>query len=134
MQISHIFRGEDHLSNTAKQIAIYRALGFSVPEFGHLPLIFTQDKQKLSKRKHGDIASVNTYMKQGYLPEALVNYLVATSYTDETLGEVFSVDDAAEEFEIDDISKSPAIYDIKNLTGLIENILKNLSILRFCHV
>ena len=52
MQISHIFRGEDHLSNTAKQIAIYRALGFSVPEFGHLPLIFTQDKQKLSKRKH----------------------------------------------------------------------------------
>lgn len=115
MQISHIFRGEDHLSNTAKQIAIYEALGFSVPEFGHLPLIFTKDKQKLSKRKHGDIASVDTYKKQGYLPEALVNYLVGTSYNDEELGELFSIEEAADEFDIEAVSKSPAIYDIKKL-------------------
>lgn len=115
MQISHIFRGEDHLSNTAKQIAIYNALAFPVPEFGHLPLIFTQDKQKLSKRKHGDIASVNTYKKQGYLPEALLNYLIATSYNNEDLTELFTIEEAAEVFAIDDVSNSPAIYDIKKL-------------------
>lgn len=135
MQISHIFRGEDHLSNTAKQIAIYKALGFPVPEFGHLPLIFTQDKQKLSKRKHGDIASVDTYKKQGYLPEALVNYLVATSYTDEALGEIFSISEAAEEFEIDDISKSPAIYDIKKLNWFNREYISKLdysSLLSYC--
>ncbi len=135
MQISHIFRGEDHLSNTAKQIAIYKALNFPVPEFGHLPLIFTQDKQKLSKRKHGDIASVDTYKKQGYLPEALVNYLIATSYTDEALGEVFTVDEAADEFEIEDISKSPAIYDIKKLNWFNREYISKLDyedIISYC--
>ena len=65
-------------------------------------------------------------MKQGYLPEALVNYLIATSYTDETLGEVFSIEDAADEFEIDDISKSPAIYDIKYLNWFNREYIEKL--------
>lgn len=117
MGITHVVRGEDHLTNTAKQIAIYQALEFAVPEFGHLPLIFTTDRQKLSKRKHGDIAGVDKYRKEGYLPEALVNYLLATSYTptDSSIGEVYTLDSASKSFDIKGLSKSPAVYDLKKL-------------------
>ena len=127
MQISHILRGEDHISNTAKQIAIYEALNFPIPEFGHLPLIFTKDKQKLSKRKHGDIASVNTYKKQGYLAKALVNYLLGTSYNSTKYGEIFTVDEAAEDFQITSVSKSPAIYDIQKLNWYNRYYISKLS-------
>lgn len=117
MEMTHIFRGEDHLTNTAKQIVCYEALGFPVPSFGHLPLIFTKDKQKLSKRKHGDIAGVDKYKKEGYLPEALVNYLVSTSYTNPNTDEpeVQTLDEMSKSFEVTGLSKSPAIYDIQKL-------------------
>ncbi len=115
MGITHVVRGEDHLTNTAKQIAIYQALDFEIPEFGHLALIFTTDKQKLSKRKHGDIAGVEKYRKEGYLPEALVNYLLATSYTNQALGEIYSIQDAIKSFDTQGLSRSPAIYDLKKL-------------------
>jgi glutamyl-tRNA synthetase len=127
MQISHILRGEDHISNTAKQIAIYEALGFPIPEFGHLPLIFTKDKQKLSKRKHGDIASVNTYKTQGYLAKALVNYLLGTSYNSAKYGEIFTIPEAAEDFQITSVSKSPAIYDIQKLNWYNRDYISKLN-------
>lgn len=135
MQISHILRGEDHISNTAKQIAIYEALSFPVPEFGHLPLIFTKDKQKLSKRKHGDIASVDTYKKQGYLPESLVNYLIGTSYNSPRYGELFTISEGAEDFEISTVSKSPAIYDIQKLNWYNREYISKLAyeeVLAYC--
>ncbi len=117
MDITHVFRGEDHLTNTAKQIAIYEALGFSVPVFGHLPLIFTPNKEKLSKRKHGDIAGVEMYKRKGYLPEALVNYLIAMSYTrvSEDGKELYSIEEATKDFDTSRLSKSSAIYDINKL-------------------
>jgi len=127
MQISHILRGEDHISNTAKQIAIYEALNFPIPAFGHLPLIFTKDKQKLSKRKHGDIASVETYRKQGYLAEALVNYLIGTSYNSAKYGELFDLNSGAEDFDISSVSKSPAIYDIQKLNWYNREYISKLS-------
>lgn len=129
MGMTHIFRGEDHLTNTAKQIVIYEALGFDVPVFGHLPLIFTSDKQKLSKRKHGDIAGVAKYKKEGYLPEALVNYLIASSYTspDPDAPEVQSLEEMAGNFDVKGLSKSPAIYDIKKLNWFNREYIAKLS-------
>ena len=127
MQVSHILRGEDHISNTAKQIAIYEALDFPIPAFAHLPLIFTKDKQKLSKRKHGDIASVETYRRQGYLAEALVNYLIGTSYNSAKYGEVFDIASGAEDFDISSVSKSPAIYDIQKLNWYNREYISRLT-------
>lgn len=125
MKISHVFRGEDHLTNTAKQIAVFEALGFPIPEYGHLPLIFTKDKQKLSKRKHGDIAGVAKYQQEGYLPEALANYLIATSYTaPDAEQELYTLDEATKTFEIAGVSKSPAIYDIKKLNWFNSQYIK----------
>jgi glutamyl-tRNA synthetase len=129
MGMTHILRGEDHLTNTAKQIVIYEALGFNVPSFGHLPLIFTKDKQKLSKRKHGDIAGVEKYRKEGYLPEALVNYLVSTSYTspDSSLEEVQCLEQMSSNFDYHGLSKSPAIYDIQKLNWFNREYIAKLS-------
>lgn len=127
MAMTHVFRGEDHLTNTAKQIAIYQALGFEEPIFGHLPLIFTKDKQKLSKRKHGDIAGVEKYRKEGYLPDALVNYLIATSYSAINDNEIYTLDEAAKTFDANRISKSPAIYDIAKLNWFNREYINKFS-------
>jgi nondiscriminating glutamyl-tRNA synthetase len=129
MQVSHVIRGEDHLTNTAKQIAIYETLNFPIPNFAHLPLIFTKDKQKLSKRKHGDIAGVDKYKKEGYLAQALNNYLVATSYTDTQNAEreVYTLEELKESFAHQGISKSPAIYDIQKLNWFNREYIAKLS-------
>ena len=130
MGVTHVIRGEDHLTNTAKQIAICQAASLNITEFGHLPLIFTKDKQKLSKRKHGDIAGIDKYMNEGYLPEALVNYLIATSYTDQSDSEkeVYSLKEACESFDHKGISKSPAIYDIQKLNWFNREYMARLSV------
>lgn len=133
MGVNHVFRGEDHLTNTAKQILIYEALGFEVPSFGHLPLIFTKDKQKLSKRKHGDIAGVEKYKNEGYLPEALANYLISTSYTplpehDLDGDGLFTLDEISKTFRIEGVSKSPAIYDLQKLNWYNREYIKKLSL------
>ena len=129
MDISHVIRGEDHLTNTAKQIAIAQAAGLKITEFGHLPLIFTKDKQKLSKRKHGDIAGVDKYRNEGYLAEALVNYLLATSYTDpvDPEKEIYTLEEACKNFSHKGISKSPAIYDIQKLNWFNREYMSRLS-------
>ncbi len=127
MAITHVFRGEDHLTNTAKQIAIYQALGAKVPVFGHLPLIFTKDKQKLSKRKHGDIAGVDKYVHEGYLPDALNNYLIATSYSCSSGNEVYNLEEGIKHFNIAGMSKSPAIYDIQKLNWYNREYMAKLS-------
>ena len=135
MAVTHVFRGEDHLTNTAKQIAVFEALGLAVPQFGHLPLIFTKDKQKLSKRKHGDIAGIAKYVNEGYLLEALNNYLISTSYTrpgfevdvKNEAAEIYSLEDVAKDFDVDKISKSPAIYDIGKLNWFNRAYIARLS-------
>lgn len=130
--ITHVIRGEDHLSNTGKQIAIYKSLGWAVPTFGHVPLIFTQQKEKLSKRKHGDIASISMYKSKGYLPEAINNYLIGMSWhklsaDGESGKEIFLLDNILEDFELSDISKSAAIYDLKKLDWISKEHFKLLS-------
>ena len=130
MRISHVVRGDDHLHNTAKQIPLFQALGYEVPIFGHAPLIFTHDKEKLSKRKHGDIANIDKYQREGYLPEALANYLVHMSWTqpDNPEAEIFKLDEVIEKFEFGRISKSSAIYDLPKLHWFNNHYIKEKSI------
>ncbi len=127
-RITHVVRGEDHLHNTAKQIALYKGLDWDVPIFGHVPLIFSEHKEKLSKRKHGDIANVSNYKNKGYLAEAIINYLIAMSWTYPEQGrEIFSLEEAIEVFDIEKMSKSPAIYDQNKLEWFCKEYFKRLS-------
>ena len=112
MQITHVIRGDDHINNTPKQIHIFNALGVELPEFAHLPMINGQDGRKLSKR-HGAV-SVLEYKQDGYLPEALLNYLarLGWSHGDQ---ELFSIDEMIEYFDISDVNKSSASFDVDKL-------------------
>src|SRR5918997_552022 len=114
MRISHVIRGDDHLSNTPRQILIYEALGDELPAFAHVPQVLGPDKKKLSKR-HG-AASVEDFAAQGYLPEALFNYLALLGAGYAADEEIFSPDELAERFRIDRVSGNPAVLDEKKLT------------------
>jgi nondiscriminating glutamyl-tRNA synthetase len=113
MGITHVLRGEEHLSNTLRQVLIYRALGLTVPSFGHLPLILAQDKSKLSKR-HG-ASSVGELRASGYLPAAVVNYLVLLGWSHPEEKEVLPVDELVSSFSLDRVSKAPSVYDREKL-------------------
>src|SRR3989338_3160995 len=130
MKMTHVIRGDDHLHNTAKQIPIFEALGYPVPIFAHAPLIFTHDREKLSKRKHGDIANIDKYKKEGYLPEAMANYLVHMSWTqpDKPEEEIFKIDAVALKFELSRISKSSAVYDLPKLNWFNNHYIKEKSL------
>jgi nondiscriminating glutamyl-tRNA synthetase len=110
MNISHIIRGDGHLSNTHRQILIYEALGASIPQFAHLSTILGPDGQKLSKR-HG-ATSVEEFRRQGYLPEALANYLALLGWSPPGEGqEIMSLDEIKRQFDLSRVLKSPAIFD-----------------------
>lgn len=115
MKITHVIRGDDHLNNTPKQIHIYRALGYEIPEFAHLPMILGPDKARLSKR-HG-ATSVLAYRDMGYLPDALVNYLVRLgwSYGDQ---EIFTRQELIDYFSFENVGKSSAIFNPEKLLWL----------------
>src|SRR5215204_2723371 len=116
MEISHVIRGDDHLSNTPRQILIYNALSYGLPAFAHVPQVLGPDKKKLSKR-HG-AASVEDFAAQGYLPEALFNYLALLGAGYAADEEIFSPDELAERFRIDRVSGNPAVFDEKKLTSI----------------
>ena len=116
MNITHIIRAEEHLSNTPRQVFIYRALGFEVPEFAHVSLILAPDHSKLSKR-HGAV-SVGEYRLEGYLPEALINYLVLLGWSPKDDREFFTVDELIKEFSLAGVGKSGAVFDKKKLTWM----------------
>ncbi|MCX7699052.1 MAG: glutamate--tRNA ligase [Candidatus Goldbacteria bacterium] len=116
MQITHVIRGEDHLSNTPKQIHIYKALGFNIPEFAHIPLILGPDKSKLSKR-HGE-TSCGVYEKNGFLPEAFINYLALLGWSPDGEKTEMSVDEIIKEFSLEKVHKAGAIFDNQKLLWL----------------
>ena len=122
MQMTHVIRGEDHISNTFKQILIYESLGKKVPEFAHLPLILAPDRSKLSKR-HGAVAVVD--YKKDYLLEAIVNFLGTLSYTFSK--EIMTKEEMIDEFELSKVHKSGAIFDVKKLNWLNSQYIKKLS-------
>lgn len=108
MKISHVIRGEDHITNTAKQIVLYEYLGFELPIMAHLPLVFDTDHTRLSKRKGS--TNIEDYRKRGLLPQAIINYIarLGWSYGNE---EIFTVGQLVEYFDIEKLSKSNAVYD-----------------------
>ena len=116
MKISHVIRGEDHISNTPKQILIQEALGFPRPIYAHLPLILGPDRTKLSKR-HEAIA-VSEYKKQGYLPEAIINFIAFLGWNPGTEREIYSMPSLIKEFSLEKVQKGGAIFNIKRLDFL----------------
>ena len=116
MEITHVIRGEDHVSNTPKQILIYHALGFKEPIFAHLPMILGEDKKRLSKR-HG-AAGVNEYKSMGYQADALLNYLALLGWNPGTEDEIFDLASLIECFDIDKVQKKSAIYDQKKFNWI----------------
>lgn len=116
MEITHVIRGEDHLSNTPKQIALYRALGYEVPRFAHIPLILNPDRTKMSKRKSQ--TAMSAYREQGYLPEAMANFLAFLGWSPGTEEEIFTLDELAARFDIGKVHKGGAIFDADRLDYL----------------
>lgn len=116
MEISHVIRGDDHLSNTPKQALIYDALKFKRPEFIHIPMILGEDRSKLSKR-HGN-TSIEQFRSQGYLREALFNFLALLSWSDEEEREIISKEDLIKAFSFERISNSAAVFDFNKLKWL----------------
>lgn len=109
MKITHVIRGDDHISNTPKQILLYQALGIPCPQFAHIPMIMGPDNTRLSKR-HGAVA-VGQYREAGYLPEALVNYLALLGWSYDSQQTLFSIPELIEKFDLKKVSKKAAIFD-----------------------
>lgn len=126
MEITHVLRGEDHISNTPKQILLQHALGFSTPVYGHIPLILGPDRSKLSKR-HGALP-VLEYKKMGYLPEAVVNFIALLGWNPGTEKEMFSLDELTKAFDIERVNTSNAIYNIQKLDWFNAQYLRKLSL------
>jgi len=126
MRISHIMRGEEHISNTPKQILIQEALGFPSPEYVHLPLILGPDRTKLSKR-HG-ATSIGQYKSQGYLPEALINFMAFLGWNPGGEREIYSLPSLIKEFSLERVQKGGAIFNIKKLDFLTGFYIRHRSI------
>ena len=116
MKISHIVRGEDHISNTPKQIMLQNALGFEEPIYAHLPLILSPDRSKLSKRYLE--TSIDDYRREGYLPEALINFLTLLGWHPEKDREIFSLEESVKEFSLKRIQKGGAVFNLEKLDWL----------------
>ncbi len=131
MEISHVIRGDDHLNNTPKQINILRALGKALPKYGHVPMILGDDGARLSKR-HGAV-SVMQYRDDGFLPEALLNYLVRLGWSHGDQ-EIFSLDEMIELFDIDAVNKAASSFNTEKLLWLNQHYIKEDSPQRVAHL
>ncbi len=123
-EITHVIRGQDHISNTPKQLQILRALGAEPPVYAHAPDVLGMDGKKLSKR-HGD-QSVEDFRREGYIPEALINFLARLGWAYDDQKEVFSREELLELFRLDRVSSSPAVFDYQKLSWLNGVYLRNL--------
>ena len=126
MKITHVVRGEDHLSNTPKQVQIYEALGLEVPQFAHIPMILGPDKSLLSKR-HG-ATSVMQFHEEGYLPTAMVNYLALLGWGYDDSQTIFSIQELIEKFSLERVSKNPAVFDLQKLEWMNGVYIRELSL------
>ncbi len=124
MKMTHVFRGEDHLSNTLRQIMVYDALNFEKPKFGHLSMILGEDRQKLSKR-HG-ATSVNDFNEKGFLPEAMNNFLALLGWSSPKAQEIITMDELCEQFHHDRLNPASAVFDEKKLTWVNATHLRQL--------
>lgn len=116
MKITHVIRGEDHLSNTPKQILLIEALGYGLPQYAHLPLILNADRTKLSKRKNK--VSMNDFRDAGYLPEAMLNFMAFLGWNPKTEQELFSLDELVNEFDLSKVNASGSVFDAEKLNWM----------------
>ncbi len=123
--VTHVLRGDDHISNTPRQILILEALGYTRPVYAHFPMILAPDRSKLSKRKHG--ASLENYRSQGFLPEAVLNYLALLGWNPGTPQEIFSIDELMQAFSIERMQKGGAVFDMQKMLWFNHVYLKQLT-------
>ncbi|RFU70265.1 glutamate--tRNA ligase [Bacillus sp. V59.32b] len=134
MEISHVLRGDDHISNTPKQLMIYEAFGWEPPVFGHMTLIVNESRKKLSKRDESIIQFIEQYEELGYVPEALFNFIALLGWSPGGEEEIFSKDEFIKRFDADRLSKSPALFDKQKLTWMNNQYVKQLELDRVLEI
>lgn len=125
MEISHVLRAEEHISNTPPQMLLYEAFGYTVPEFAHLPWVLAADRSKLSKRRHEE-ARLSLFRELGYLPEAMMNYLALVGWNPGTEEEIFSYRELVERFSLERVQKAGAAFDWDKLNWLDGHYIRSL--------
>ncbi|WP_117275006.1 glutamate--tRNA ligase [Mycoplasmopsis edwardii] len=126
MEITHILRGEEHIGNTPKQLAIYNALGWEIPQFGHLTIITNMEGKKLSKRDTSLKQFIEDYKNEGYIPQAIFNFLTLLGWTAEDASELMSKEEIIQKFDPNRLSKSPSKFDIQKMNWFSKQYFKNL--------
>ncbi|MBI3120515.1 MAG: glutamate--tRNA ligase [Candidatus Kerfeldbacteria bacterium] len=126
MKITHVIRGEEWLPSTPKHVFLLRALDLPVPEFAHLPMVLNTKRQKMSKRSDGEYVWLSTYRKEGYLPEAVVNFIALLGWNPKTTQECFSMEDLIRVFDFGNVHKSAAVFDLKKLRSVNATYLRKL--------
>lgn len=134
MQITHVLRGEEHITNTPKQIMIYEALGWEVPIFGHMTLIVNEERKKLSKRDESIVQFIGQYKDLGYLEEALFNFIVLLGWAPPGEKEILTKDEIISLFDINRLSKSPSMFDSQKLKFVNHEYVKKLSLKDFINL
>ncbi len=129
MGVTHVIRGEDHLSNTAKHLALFKAFGVQPPQYGHIPLILNPDGSKMSKRDAG--ASLMTYVEKGYVPEAVVNYLLLLGWSPKNNREIMPIAEVIQAFDLPQILRHNAKFDFNKLNWLNYEYIRTLNMDRF---
>lgn len=127
MDITHVFRGEEHISNTPRQLMLFEMLGWEAPLYGHMTLIVNESGKKLSKRDHSVMQYISQYEEQGYLPEAMFNFMALLGWSPEEEREIFTHDELIERFSEKRLSKSPSMFDVKKLTWMNHQYMKEMS-------
>ena len=125
MKISHVLRGEEHLSNTLKQIFIYKSLDFTIPQFGHLSVILDENRKKLSKRDHA--VSITDFKEQGFLPEAVLNTVTLLGWSHPKAKEILSIDETIKSFSLDRLHSAGAIFDKQKMLWINSQHMKQLT-------
>lgn len=126
MEISHVLRGEEHISNTPKQLMIYDIFGWEAPLFGHMTLIVNEEGKKLSKRDHSIMQYISQYKEKGYLPEAMFNFMALLGWSYPGEKEIFTKEELIDIFDEHRLSKSPSMFDVKKLTWMNHQYLKEM--------
>lgn len=128
MKVTHVLRGEEHITNTPKQILVYRALNWRVPEFGHMTIIVNEQKKKLSKRDKNVIQFIKEYQDMGYLPEAMFNFISLLGWSPQGNEEILTQEQIIEQFDPSRLSKAPAMFDKNKLAYINSRYIKKMSV------
>ena len=127
MAITHVLRGEEHITNTPKQMMVYEAFGWDIPRFGHMTIIVNEKKKKLSKRDQSIVQFIQQYRELGYLPEALLNFISLLGWSPSVNEEILSLEQIIENFDASRLSKAPAMFDVQKLAYINKEYVKKLS-------